>query len=134
GSPDWYPPSPASYAMRFLGRDFYLHDAPWRHVFGPASQGGDGPPGGDTTGSHGCVNLPYPAARFLYDWAPEGTPVVVIGAAAPAPAASAPAPTAPPRAPSPAAAPAAPAATYRVRRGDTLDGLARRFGVRAAAL
>jgi len=79
GSPYYYAPTEATFALRFLGADFYLHDAPWRHVFGPDSQGGEGMPGDDTTGSHGCVNLPYPAARFLYNWAADGTPVRVVG-------------------------------------------------------
>ena len=28
--------------------------------------------------SHGCVNLPLEAAAWLFDWAPVGTPVIVI--------------------------------------------------------
>jgi hypothetical protein len=71
----YYESVQASYALQFYGRSFFLHDAPWRRVFGPVSQGGTGKLGGDYTGSHGCVNLPYPAARFLYNWAPDGTPV-----------------------------------------------------------
>lgn len=98
GSPDWYAPATASYALRFLGRDFYLHDASWRRVFGPDSQGGTGPPGTDHTGSHGCINLPYPAARFLFAWATEGTPVRVLGDG------GSPAPASPPPAPGPGSA------------------------------
>jgi len=29
--------------------------------------------------SHGCVNLPMDVAAWMYDWAPVGTPVTVIG-------------------------------------------------------
>lgn len=46
-----------------------LHDAPWRKVFG----GSDYYYGG----SHGCVNLPYSTAAFIYDWSSIGTPVWV---------------------------------------------------------
>ncbi|MEI2776615.1 MAG: L,D-transpeptidase family protein [Tetrasphaera sp.] len=40
-----------------------LHGAYWRSSFGYAA-------------SHGCVNLPIPTAKWVYDWAPVGTPVV----------------------------------------------------------
>lgn len=46
-----------------------LHDAPWRKIFG----GSDYYYGG----SHGCVNLPYSTAAFIYDWSSVGTPVWV---------------------------------------------------------
>jgi len=74
----YYDSVEASYALRFYQSSYFLHDAPWRRVFGPASQGGSGKLGKDHTGSHGCVNLPYPAARFLYAWAADGTTVRVI--------------------------------------------------------
>ena len=41
-----------------------LHGAPWRSSFG-------------YRGSHGCINLPVSAAKFIFDWAPLGTRVVV---------------------------------------------------------
>ncbi len=77
GSPYWYSSEEASYATLFHGAGYFLHDAPWRRIFGPESQGGSGPLGKDNTGSHGCVNLPYWQARFLYNWAADGTPVRV---------------------------------------------------------
>ena len=40
-----------------------LHGAYWRETWGYAA-------------SHGCVNLPIPTAKWIYDWAPIGTPVV----------------------------------------------------------
>lgn len=76
-SPYWYPSAQVSFALLFHGAGYFLHDAPWRRIFGPDSQGGAGPLGQDHTGSHGCVNLPYWEARFLYHWAPVGTPVRV---------------------------------------------------------
>lgn len=50
-------------------RDYGLHDASWRSSFG----------GQDYyySGSHGCVNMPIPAAAWLYNWAEVGTPVWV---------------------------------------------------------
>lgn len=42
---------------------YALHGAPWRDSFG-------------YTGSHGCVNLPVPTAKQVFDWAPIGTVVV----------------------------------------------------------
>lgn len=39
-----------------------LHGAYWRSSFGYSA-------------SHGCVNLPIPVAKWVYDWAPIGTPV-----------------------------------------------------------
>jgi hypothetical protein len=77
-SPDWYPSVQASFALLFHDTGYFLHDAPWRRIFGPAGQGGAGALGKDDTGSHGCVNLPYWQARFLYNWAPLGTPVRVL--------------------------------------------------------
>ena len=48
-----------------------LHDASWRSSFG-----------GDIyrySGSHGCVNLPYNAAKTIYGVCEVGTPVIVLG-------------------------------------------------------
>lgn len=46
---------------------YALHGAPWRSSFGY----------GGSAGSHGCVNMPVSAAKWVYDWAPIGTPVTV---------------------------------------------------------
>ncbi|HZU13919.1 MAG TPA: L,D-transpeptidase [Chloroflexota bacterium] len=75
-SPYWYPPSRVSFAMEFL-RGYFIHDAPWRSVFGPGSNSGT-QPGTNYGGTHGCVNVPYWAERFLYYWAPIGTPVHIM--------------------------------------------------------
>lgn len=42
---------------------YALHGAPWRSSFGYAA-------------SHGCINLPVSTAKWVFDWAPIGTPVV----------------------------------------------------------
>lgn len=46
--------------------DYALHGAWWYHRFGNAAFGG----------THGCVNLPIPSAKELFEWAPVGTVVV----------------------------------------------------------
>jgi lipoprotein-anchoring transpeptidase ErfK/SrfK len=63
--------------MLFDEAGFFLHDAPWRGNFGPGSNTSLGTPGGDFTGTHGCVNIPYAAAAQLFRWAELGTPVIV---------------------------------------------------------
>jgi lipoprotein-anchoring transpeptidase ErfK/SrfK len=51
------------YVMYYSG-GYALHGAYWHNRFG-------------TPVSHGCVNLRTASARWLYNWAPVGTPVVV---------------------------------------------------------
>jgi len=41
-----------------------MHGAPWRATFGGY-------------GSHGCINMKVSDAKWIYDWAPLGTKVVV---------------------------------------------------------
>jgi lipoprotein-anchoring transpeptidase ErfK/SrfK len=78
GSPYYYPPTPVSFWMPFDGAEG-LHDASWRSNFGPGSnyQPTDLGTGYYILGTHGCVNLPYDAAQWVWDWAPVGTTVVV---------------------------------------------------------
>ena len=45
---------------------YALHGAYWRDSFGY----------GGAAGSHGCVNMPVEEAKWFYDWASVGTPVV----------------------------------------------------------
>jgi len=47
----------------FFHEGFALHGAPWRSSFGYSA-------------SHGCINLPVGVAKWVYDFAPIGTPVV----------------------------------------------------------
>ncbi|GAC1442939.1 MAG: hypothetical protein NVSMB52_00710 [Chloroflexota bacterium] len=77
-SPYYYPPTPISFWMPFDGAEG-LHDASWRSNFGPGSNFAptDLGTGNTILGTHGCVNLPYDAAQFVWDWAPIGTTVVV---------------------------------------------------------
>jgi lipoprotein-anchoring transpeptidase ErfK/SrfK len=50
--------------VMYFYRDYAIHGAYWHNNFGRPM-------------SHGCVNLPLGAARWMYNWAPIGTRVVV---------------------------------------------------------
>ena len=69
GDPYWYPTEWVSYAMLFADDGYFLHDAPWRTVWGPGAN--------LTHGSHGCINVPKAAMATLYGWATDGTTVIV---------------------------------------------------------
>ena len=69
GSPWWYEPSWTNWAMEFESSGFFIHDAPWRTVWGPGANVKDG--------SHGCVNVPLAPMETLYRWARVGDLVVV---------------------------------------------------------
>jgi hypothetical protein len=77
-SPYYYAPSKVQYALLFKAGGYFLHDAPWRSVFGPGSNTVIGTPGQNYTGTHGCVNLPSAAEQQLYAWADIGTVVQVV--------------------------------------------------------
>jgi lipoprotein-anchoring transpeptidase ErfK/SrfK len=51
--------------MYFTNYGHALHGTYWHANFG-------------TPMSHGCVNLPLDVAAWLYEWAPIGTPVLVV--------------------------------------------------------
>lgn len=76
-SPYYYPPSKVEWAMLFQSGGYFIHDAPWRSVFGPGSNTQVGTPGQNYTGSHGCVNVPPDVAQRLFAWASVGTVVRV---------------------------------------------------------
>jgi len=79
GSPYWYPDSPTNYAMLFREGGYFIHDAPWRPYYGPGTNFPHLDPDGVVRqGSHGCVNVPFGAASFLFTWAGVGTPVMII--------------------------------------------------------
>jgi lipoprotein-anchoring transpeptidase ErfK/SrfK len=75
GSPYWYPPERANYALEFtvVRAGIFLHDAPWEPPsgYGPGSQNTD-------NASHGCVHAPTSVMRWAFSWAPLGTPVIVV--------------------------------------------------------
>ncbi len=60
--------SPVSYWMPF-NENIGMHDAAWRSQFG-ANLYRKG-------GSHGCINLPYKAAKKIYDYVEKTFPIVV---------------------------------------------------------
>jgi lipoprotein-anchoring transpeptidase ErfK/SrfK len=77
GSPSYYPPTWSKYWMPFYA-GYGLHDAWWRHDYGPGTNVyGDGPGSSEPTGTHGCVNIPLAQTQWLWNWAPVGTPVVI---------------------------------------------------------
>ena len=77
GSPFWYRDSPVNFALLFQANGYFIHDAPWRSVYGPGTNAVVGTPGGSNTGTHGCVNVPYDAMAWLFQWATMYTPVQV---------------------------------------------------------
>lgn len=77
GSPYYYEPSSVQYALMFNWNGYFIHDAPWRTIFGPGSNTQPGIPGQNLTGTHGCVNVPPSFAAWLFAWAPVGTVVQV---------------------------------------------------------
>lgn len=59
--------TPVNFWMPF-NNNVGMHDATWRDAFG-----------GDIykmSGSHGCINLPYSAAKEIYGYVEKGTPVI----------------------------------------------------------
>ena len=74
GSPFYYVPSVANYAMGFLAGGYYIHDAPWE----PNSQFGPGGENGPNA-SHGCVHIESDVMPWLFGWADIGTTVVITG-------------------------------------------------------
>ncbi|MCD8077966.1 MAG: L,D-transpeptidase [Lachnospiraceae bacterium] len=59
--------TPVSYWMPFNG-NIGLHDATWRSSFGANLY--------KSSGSHGCINLPYLVAKELYSLVEKGTAVI----------------------------------------------------------
>ena len=78
GSPDYYEPTYINYALLFKSGGYFLHDAWWHVQFGPGSNVPHQLPDGRwETGSHGCIGMPIPDAKRLYEWASVGTPVII---------------------------------------------------------
>ncbi len=78
GSPYYYSPEHVNYGLYFADYGFFIHDAPWRHCFGPGTNVPHTcPDGTQETGSHGCVNVPTPAGAWLYSNVPNGATVVI---------------------------------------------------------
>lgn len=79
GSPYYYSPVYVNYAMLFLDGGYFIHDAPWRHYFGPGTNvPHTNPDGTHETGSHGCVEVSTAAGAWLYSWAAYGATVDIV--------------------------------------------------------
>jgi len=63
GSPYNYNIKNVSWNSQFA-QHMYLHEAYWHNKFGQPM-------------SHGCVNMRKADAKFIFDWAPVGTPVTI---------------------------------------------------------
>jgi len=78
GSPYYYSPEHVNYAMYFRHGGYYIHDAPWRHAFGPGTNVPHvSPDGTHEDGSHGCVNVATTAGKWLFDWMRIGATVII---------------------------------------------------------
>jgi len=62
---EYYNVPDVPWVMYFTNGGHALHGTYWHSNFG-------------TPMSHGCVNLPLDVAAWLYDWAPVGTPVLIV--------------------------------------------------------
>lgn len=67
--PSRYPLCGINFVSYFTSAGHAFHEAWWRSSFGG--------PDYVYNGSHGCVNVPYSVAEFIYWWAPIGTPVII---------------------------------------------------------
>jgi lipoprotein-anchoring transpeptidase ErfK/SrfK len=54
-------------SVMYINGGVALHGTYWHNMFGSGVRM-----------SHGCINLPLGAAAWVYDWAPQGTPVSVV--------------------------------------------------------
>jgi lipoprotein-anchoring transpeptidase ErfK/SrfK len=72
GSVYWYPNTVVQWMLWFTTTGEGLHDAPWQACcYGPGSENDL------SLRSHGAIHVPVQAEVFLYNWAPDGTPVIV---------------------------------------------------------
>jgi len=77
-SPYYYSPEHVNFAMYFRHGGYYIHDAPWRHAFGPGTNVPHvSPDGTHEDGSHGCVNVATTAGKWLFDWVRIGATVII---------------------------------------------------------
>ena len=79
GSHFWYPDTPINYAMEYHVGGYYLHDSWWRTHYGPGTNFPHYDPNGNryaAEGSHGCINMPYVDAAWMYANTRDGTAVI----------------------------------------------------------
>jgi lipoprotein-anchoring transpeptidase ErfK/SrfK len=56
--------------MEFRDGGYFIHDAPWRTVWGPGAN--------TSNGTHGCINVPIDNMTWIWNWAPVGTALAVV--------------------------------------------------------
>ncbi len=76
-SPFYYEPSPVSYAIQYEVNGYFIHDAPWRNIYGPGTQFPHPDAPGAETGSHGCINLARPDEKWIFNNTGWDTTVIV---------------------------------------------------------
>ncbi|MDQ2906438.1 MAG: L,D-transpeptidase [Chloroflexota bacterium] len=79
GSHFWYPDTPINFAMEYHEGGYYLHDSWWRTDYGPGTNFPHYDPNGNryaAEGSHGCINMPYADAAWMYANTDNGTAVI----------------------------------------------------------
>lgn len=67
--PSAYPLCGINYVSTFTGQGHAIHEAWWRSSFGGQDY--------KWNGSHGCINATFDVAKFIFYWAPIGTPVII---------------------------------------------------------
>jgi lipoprotein-anchoring transpeptidase ErfK/SrfK len=78
-SKNWYPPVRVQYAMEWKTGGYFIHDSWWHSIYGPGTNVSHyDPTYGWQSGSHGCIAVPLPAAKWLYSWTTIGTTVRVV--------------------------------------------------------
>lgn len=77
GSRFWYAPTFIHYGILYANFGFYLHDAWWRHYFGPGANYPHYDPAAFDGGSHGCINFTESDMQWIFNWTPVGSPIIV---------------------------------------------------------
>jgi len=77
GSANYYQPTHINYAIAYNAGGYFLHDAWWRHQFGPNTNLPHRDPAAFNGGSHGCVNFPEANMKWIYNWTLKGTPIIL---------------------------------------------------------
>jgi lipoprotein-anchoring transpeptidase ErfK/SrfK len=77
GSPNYYQPTHINFAVGYNAGGYFLHDAWWRHQFGPNTNLPHYDPAAFNGGTHGCINFPEGNMKWVYNFTVRGTPIIV---------------------------------------------------------
>jgi hypothetical protein len=77
GTPDYYDPTPIHWDVEYHVGGYFLHDAWWRHQFGPFTNLPHPDPSAFNGGSHGCINYPLQNMEWVYNFTQIGTPIII---------------------------------------------------------